>query len=73
VLGKAHPEWGETVVAFIVAKPEGAPDADELKAFLDDKLANYKIPKMFEFVAELPHTPTGKVMKYQLRNKLAGE
>jgi feruloyl-CoA synthase len=38
-----------------------------LSAFLADKLAKYKIPKTYKFVEALPHTPSGKVMKYKLR------
>jgi len=40
---------------------------DELKGFLSKRLAKFKIPKKFHFVSELPHTPSGKVMKYKLR------
>jgi feruloyl-CoA synthase len=73
VLGKPHPEWGETVVACIVPREGQAPTPEELKEFLADKLANYKIPKLFQLVDQLPHTPTGKVMKFQLRNQLAAD
>jgi len=67
VIGRPHPEWGETVVAFIVSKADAGLAEDELKAFLAEKLARYKIPREFQFVTELPHTPTGKVKKYELR------
>jgi len=71
VLGKPHPEWGETVVAFVVPQEGQALDPEELAGFLTDKLARYKIPRTFEVVDALPHTPTGKIMKYQLRQDLA--
>ncbi|MBU4606204.1 MAG: AMP-binding protein [Proteobacteria bacterium] len=67
VLGRPHHEWGETVVAYVVPKQGEQAGAEELEAFLADKLARYKIPRDFMFVAELPHTPTGKIMKYRLR------
>ncbi|MCB2191592.1 MAG: AMP-binding protein [Deltaproteobacteria bacterium] len=67
VLGRPHHEWGETVVAYVVPKQGEKAAAEELEAFLADKLARYKIPREFLFVDELPHTPTGKVMKYKLR------
>ncbi|MDQ7081772.1 MAG: hypothetical protein Q9N34_01325 [Aquificota bacterium] len=42
----------------------------ELRAFLKDRLANYKIPKQFIFVEDLPKNATGKVLKRVLREKL---
>lgn len=68
VIGRPHPEWGETVTAVVVAAAQGAPSEDELKAFLAERLAKYKIPREIEFRDELPHTPTGKIMKYMLRD-----
>lgn len=70
VIAKPHPEWGETVLALIVAKPDTTVSAGDLTAFLGDHLAKYKIPREFRFVDELPYTPTGKVMKYRLRDEL---
>lgn len=67
VIGRPHPEWGETVVAFIVTKPDADLSEDKIKLFLAERLAKYKIPREFNFVDELPHTPTGKVKKYELR------
>ncbi|HBV98654.1 MAG: fatty-acid--CoA ligase [Peptococcaceae bacterium BICA1-7] len=67
VIGRTHPEWGETVVALIVPKPDTTIKEDELKAYLAEKLAKYKIPRDIQFVKELPHTPSGKVKKYELR------
>jgi len=67
VIGVPHPDWGETVTAIIVGAKGSGPDENRIKAFLGDKLAKYKIPKIFQFVDELPHTPSGKIMKYKLR------
>ena len=67
VIGRPHPEWGETVTAVVVPAAEGAPTEDELRAFLGERLAKYKIPREIEFRQELPHTPTGKIQKYLLR------
>ncbi|WP_027365311.1 class I adenylate-forming enzyme family protein [Desulfotruncus alcoholivorax] len=69
VIGRPHAEWGETVVAFIVPKADADLKEDELKAFLAEKLAKYKIPREFIPVGELPHTPTGKVKKFELRQQ----
>ena len=67
VIAVPHPEWGETVAAIVVTAKDKALTAETLSAFLADKLAKYKIPKTYKFVEALPHTPSGKVMKYKLR------
>ena len=67
VIAIPHPEWGETVAAIVVRKKDSGLDENRIKEFLADKLAKYKIPRIYKFVEALPHTPSGKVMKYQLR------
>ncbi len=69
VIGVPNPEWGETVAAFVVPARDQQITTDTLKTFLADKLAKYKIPRAFEIVESLPHTPSGKIQKYQLRQK----
>ena len=69
VIGVPNPEWGETVAAVVVPAKDKEVDADFIKGYLSDKLAKYKIPRVFHIVDALPHTPTGKVMKYQLRDQ----
>jgi acyl-coenzyme A synthetase/AMP-(fatty) acid ligase len=51
--------------AFVVL--EGAATADELKAFVKDKLAPFKYPRWVEMVSELPKTATGKIQRFKLR------
>ncbi|MGC8659532.1 MAG: class I adenylate-forming enzyme family protein [Desulfomonilaceae bacterium] len=68
VIGKPHPDWGETVVSFIVPKKGQTVEPENLKKALSEKLARYKIPREFHIVDELPHTASGKVMKFQLRD-----
>jgi len=56
--------------AFVVLKEPasaGTGLADELKAFVKDKIAPYKYPRWVEFVAELPKTATGKIQRFKLR------
>ena len=53
--------------AFVVLKPDSAASDEELQAFVKDKLAPYKYPRLIEFVAELPKTATGKIQRYKLR------
>ena len=68
VIGKPHVDWGETVVSFIVPKKGETLDPEVLKKALSEKLARYKIPREFNIVDELPHTASGKVMKFRLRD-----
>ncbi len=67
VIGAVHADLGETVHAVIVPDKETQLTSKELSEFLSLRLAKFKIPKKFHFVSELPHTPSGKVMKYKLR------
>ncbi|BBX20350.1 AMP-dependent synthetase [Mycolicibacterium duvalii] len=67
VVGAPDQEWGEVVVAFIV----GAVSADELDAYLLERIARFKRPKRYEFVDELPKNSYGKVLKRELRARLA--
>ncbi|WP_436931569.1 long-chain-fatty-acid--CoA ligase [Halosimplex halobium] len=65
-------EWGEKPKAFVV--PDGEPDdpgalEDELASFTRDRLASYKVVRAVEFVDDLPTTATGKVQKYELRER----
>lgn len=69
VIGVPNPEWGETVAAVVVPARDSKIDSDFIKNYLADKLAKYKIPRVFHIVDTLPHTPTGKVMKFQLRDQ----
>lgn len=70
VVGQKDKDWGETVVAVVVAQEPL--DEASLKAHLGERLARYKVPRVFRFVDQLPRTPTGKVMKYVIRDTLAG-
>jgi benzoate-CoA ligase len=51
----------------VVCKPGVTLSADELKAFVKDRLAPYKYPRVIEFVDELPKTATGKIQRFKLR------
>ncbi|MGE0087203.1 MAG: class I adenylate-forming enzyme family protein [Desulfococcaceae bacterium] len=67
VIGIPHAEWGETVHAVVVPAKDADLRENELADFLSSRLAKFKIPRQFHFAEELPHTPSGKVMKYKLR------
>ncbi|WP_224447357.1 long-chain-fatty-acid--CoA ligase [Haloprofundus salilacus] len=66
-------KWGETPKAFVVPA-NGDPQnpgttSDNVISFLRERIATYKVPSEIEFVAELPTTATGKIQKYELRER----
>jgi acyl-CoA synthetase (AMP-forming)/AMP-acid ligase II len=71
VVGAPHSVLGEDVVAFVVLHPDVTATPDDLRAFGLDHLADYKVPRQFLFVDALPRNPTGKVVKNELRARLA--
>ncbi|MET8966917.1 class I adenylate-forming enzyme family protein [Streptomyces hydrogenans] len=70
VVGRPHPEWGETVVAFVVPRADARPDTAALRAWLEPRTARYKIPREVVLRDALPRTPSGKVTKHVLRAEL---
>lgn len=73
VVGVPDDKWGEVGKAFIVPRDNQDLKADEILAFLTDKLAKYKMPKYVEFSEALPKTASEKIRKYLLRNNTAGK
>lgn len=67
VIGRPDPEWGEIVVAYLVAEPGAALNAEALDRFCLDHIARFKRPKVYRFVSELPKNAYGKVLKTDLR------
>ncbi len=74
VVGRPDPEWGESVVAFVVTV-DGADSLDtrELDQICLDRIARYKRPKEYRFLESLPTNNYGKVVKRELRELLAAE
>src|SRR5690606_27691676 len=64
VIGQPDAEWGEVVLAFVVAEPSAAPvTSDELDALCLAHIARFKRPKAYRFVPALPKNSYGKVLK----------
>ena len=67
VIGRPDDTFGEVGVAYVVPAAGCAPEADALRAYAREHLANYKVPKEFVIVDALPLLPVGKVDKQHLR------
>jgi long-chain acyl-CoA synthetase len=67
VIGVPDPDRGEVVKAFVVKKPGTACTAQELIEFLEPTLASYKVPRVIEFIEEVPRSPSGKALRRLLR------
>ncbi len=73
VVGAPHPEWGEEVVAFVVAQEDYRPSVAELDAHCLEHIARFKRPKRYLFVKDLPKNNYGKVLKTVLRQSLGAQ
>ena len=67
VVGVPHPEWGETVKAYYAASEQL--DPEEVKQFATEKLAHFKVPRLYEQVDALPRNASGKILKQPLRER----
>jgi len=70
VIGVKHPKWDERPVVVAVKKPGQDVSKDDLLKFYEGKIAKWWMPDDVLFVAELPHTATGKLSKLTLRQQL---
>jgi len=69
VVAKPDPVWGETPCAFVTLKPDaGQVSAEDIIAWCRDNLAHYKVPRTIVF-GPLPKTSTGKIQKFELRDR----
>jgi HIP---CoA ligase len=69
VVGVADDRMGEVGYAYIVPRLNANITADELKPWCREKMANYKVPRHIEIVSEVPLNASGKVLKYELRER----
>ncbi|OUR76228.1 AMP-dependent synthetase [Alphaproteobacteria bacterium 46_93_T64] len=70
IVGRHHADWGEEVVAFVVAKEGHSLDTETLDAFCIEHMARFKRPKEYFYPATLPKNNYGKVLKTELRAQL---
>ncbi len=73
VIGIAHEDFGEAVVAVIVLKPAVLLDSQAVIKYMKGQLANFKVPKQVHFVESLPRNTMGKVQKNILRETFTQE
>ena len=68
VIGIPDDEWGESVKAYVVLKPNMNASEDDIINTAKKHLASYQKPKSVKFIDELPKAPTGKILKRNLRD-----
>jgi HIP---CoA ligase len=73
IVGVPDERMGEVGFAFIVLRPGHTLDADALTAWSRERMANYKVPRHMQVVDALPLNASGKVLKYELREKAKSE
>ena len=72
VVGVPDERMGEVGKAFIVLRSGESIGTDDVIAFARERMANFKVPRSVEVVDVLPRNASGKVLKFELRNKVAG-
>ena len=73
VVGLKDAQWGEAVCAVVELRAGKSLALDELREFLRERIAGYKLPRTLRVVAELPRTATGKLQRGSVRAQLARE
>lgn len=73
IVGIPDKSYGEVVGAFIIPKEGMTIEAKDIRAYLREKIANYKMPKVIEFVAAFPKTATGKIQKNKIVEQYKAE
>jgi fatty-acyl-CoA synthase len=71
VIGVDDAEFGARLAAFVVVRDGAQLSEDDVREFVRGNLARYKVPRDVTFLSELPRTPTGKVLKRELRKRYA--
>jgi fatty-acyl-CoA synthase len=69
VIGVRHPKWDERPLLVVVLKKDQNASKDEILDYMQGKIAKWWMPDDVAFVAEIPHTATGKILKTELRER----
>jgi len=69
VIGAPDGYRGETVKALVVLKKNASTKPADITGWAREKMAAYKVPRVVEFVEQLPKTPTGKILWRELQEK----
>jgi acyl-CoA synthetase (AMP-forming)/AMP-acid ligase II len=70
VVGYPDPDWGESVMAFVVCEPPDSLSAEDVVATCRDRIAGYKKPRRVEFLDQMPLGASNKVLRQALRDRL---
>jgi len=70
VVGRPDPEFGEAVAAFVVLDQGARVTEEGIRNYCEERMENHKIPATIVFLEEIPRTPTGKILKRDLREML---
>jgi len=70
VVGVPHEHLGEVPALFVVARPGQAIAVEALLGHCREKLSAYKVPHSVQFIAEIPRTGSGKIIRYKLRETM---
>jgi len=73
VVGVPDQRMGEVGVAFVVAAPDAHPDEEAIVAWTRERMANFKVPRRVVVVDTLPTNASGKVLKYELRDRVVSD
>ena len=73
VVGVPDQRMGEVGVAFVVTAPAAHPDEKSIVAWARERMANFKVPRRVVVVDTLPTNASGKVLKYELRNRMISD
>ncbi|WP_296947845.1 AMP-binding protein [uncultured Massilia sp.] len=72
-VGVPDPKYGEELCACVILRPGMQADAEEIRDFCRGRIAHYKVPRYVRFVDAFPMTVTGKIQKFVLRARMAGD
>ncbi|HSS09710.1 MAG TPA: AMP-binding protein, partial [Acidimicrobiales bacterium] len=73
VIGVPDRKYGEEIMAWVRVREGGSISEQDVRAYCEDRIAHFKIPRYIKFVDEFPMTVTGKIQKFKMRDQAIGE